>query len=52
MIIEVLYVVIMLLWALSIIPHPALAAWEKGAGLLAFVAVLLLGIFIFVPGLR
>ena len=52
MIIEVLFVVVMLIWFLSILPFPPLAPYSAGSTFLAFFAVLLLGLFIFLPGLR
>ena len=52
MILEVLFVVVMLLWGLSIMPFPPLAPYASGSAFLAFVSVLLLGLFIFLPGLR
>jgi hypothetical protein len=52
MIIEVLFVVTMFLWVLTLLPFPPLAPYANGAAFLAFVSVLLLGLFIFLPGLR
>lgn len=52
MIIAVLFAVTMFLWALSSVPHPALVPFSGAWNWLAFVAVLLLGIYLFIPGLR
>lgn len=52
MILEILFVVTMFLWFLASIPHPALGAFASGASYLAFVAVLLLGLYLFLPALR
>lgn len=52
MVITILFVVVMFLWLLTILPFPPLAPYAAGSGFLAFVAVLLLGLFIFMPGLR
>jgi len=52
MIVEVLFVVVMLLWFLTILPYQPLAPYAQGRAFLAFFAVLLLGIYIFLPGLR
>jgi hypothetical protein len=52
MIIEVLFIMAMFLWFLTLIPYPPLAPYTAGRSFLAFTAVLLLGLFIFLPGLR
>jgi hypothetical protein len=52
MIIEILEVVVLFLWFLTLIPYPALAPYTAGRSFLAFTAVLLLALFIFLPGLR
>ena len=52
MIVEVLFVVVMLLWFLTILPYQPLSPYTQGRVFLAFFAVLLLGIYIFLPGLR
>jgi hypothetical protein len=52
MIIEILFVVTMFLWVLTIAPFPPLAPFAAGQAFLAFVSVLLLGLFLFLPGLR
>ena len=45
MIVEVLFVVVMLLWFLTILPYQPLAPYTQGRVFLAFFAVLLLGIY-------
>jgi hypothetical protein len=52
MIIEILFVVVMLLWFLSVLPYPPLAAYSAAGNFLAWFAVLLLGLFLFLPALR
>jgi hypothetical protein len=52
MIILVLFVVTMFLWFLTNLPVPQAQQFGWAGGWLAFIAVLLLGIFLFVPGLR
>jgi hypothetical protein len=52
MIIIILFVVCMFLWGLASIPHPTVAPFAPAAPLLAWIAVLLLGLHLFVPGLR
>jgi hypothetical protein len=52
MIIEILFVVTLFLWFLSILPVAPVAQFGWANAWLAFIAVLLLGIFLFVPGLR
>lgn len=52
MILEILFVVTMFLWFLTVVPFPPLATWGTAQPFLAFIAVLLLGLFIFMPGLR
>jgi hypothetical protein len=52
MVITILFVVVMFLWLLTILPFPPLQPFARGNAFLAFVAVLLLGLFIFMPGLR
>jgi hypothetical protein len=52
MIVLVLFVVTMFLWFLTNLPVPQAAQFGWAGGWLAFIAVLLLGIFLFVPGLR
>lgn len=52
MVLEVLFIVVMLLWFLSQLPVPQVASYPWAGGWLAFIAVLLLGVFIFMPGMR
>jgi hypothetical protein len=52
MIVEILFVVAMFIWLLTILPVPQVAPFTWSSPWLAFICVLLLGIFIFVPGLR
>jgi hypothetical protein len=52
MIIEVLFVMTMFLWALTVLPFPQIAPFASYNNVLAWIAVLLLGLFILVPGLR
>lgn len=52
MILEILFVVCMFLWFLSCLPVPAAAPYTWASSWLAFIAVLLLGLFIFLPALR
>lgn len=51
MIIEILFVVTMFLWFLSLLPYPPLAPFGSASTWLAFIAVLLLGLAIYVPAL-
>jgi hypothetical protein len=52
MIVEILFVVTMFLWFLCVLPVQQMQSYAPAAPWLAFIAVLLLGIFVFVPGLR
>ena len=52
MIIEILFVVAMFLWFLASLPHPEIQRFGWAGSWLAFISVLLLGVFIFMPGLR
>lgn len=53
MIIEILFIMTMFLWFLASIPHPAIAPFaQQGGSYLAFVSVLLLGLYLFAPALR
>lgn len=52
MILEVLFVVVMLLWFLTNFPHPSIAQFGWANGFLAWFAVLLLGLYLFMPGMR
>ena len=52
MVLTVLFIVVMFIWFLSILPVPQIAPYGWAGSWLAFIAVLLLGLFIFMPGLR
>lgn len=52
MVVEILFVVTLFLWFLSILPVPPVAQFGWAPSWLAFIAVLLLGVFIFMPGMR
>jgi hypothetical protein len=52
MIIEILLVVDLFLWFLSLLPVAPANAYTWATSWLAWIAVLLLTIFLFVPGLR
>ena len=52
MILEILFVVNMFLWFLSCLPVPQVAPYGWASNWLAFIAVLLLGLFLFLPALR
>jgi hypothetical protein len=51
-ILTILFTVTLFLWFLTLLPFPPLQPYAGGGGFLAFIAVLLLGLFLFVPGLR
>jgi hypothetical protein len=48
----ILFVVIMLLWLLTILPFPAVQPFAPGQAFFSFIAALLLGLYLFVPALR
>lgn len=52
MILEILFVVVMFLWLITILPVPALGPFAQGSVFFAFTAVLLLGLYIFLPAMR
>lgn len=52
MVIEVLLVVDLFLWFLSLLPMPQVSAFNWASSWLAWIAVVLLALFLFVPGLR
>lgn len=52
MVIQILFIMTLFLWFLTILPVPQAAQFNWAGSWLAFIAVLLLGIFIFMPGLR
>jgi len=52
MLVQILFIVDMFLWLLTLIPYPAVAPYVAARSVLAFIAVLLLGIVVFVPAWR
>jgi hypothetical protein len=52
MIIEILFVVVMFLWLITILPLPQVQPFATSNVFFAFVAVLLLGLYLFLPGFR
>ena len=52
MIIEILLVVDLFLWFLTLVPVPQASQFAWANGWLAWIAVLLLTLFLFLPGLR
>lgn len=52
MILEILFVVTLFLWLLTILPFPPMAPYASTHPFFAFIAVLLLGLYIFLPALR
>jgi hypothetical protein len=52
MIIEILLVVTLFLWLLSLLPVAPVAAYPWASSWLAWIAVVLLTAFLFVPGVR
>jgi hypothetical protein len=52
MVLEILFVVCMFLWFLTCLPVPQMTQFGWAGSWLAFIAVLLLGLFIFMPGMR
>lgn len=52
MVLEILFVVDMFLWFLTNLPVPQVQPYNWTSSWLGFIAVLLLGLFIFIPGLR
>jgi hypothetical protein len=52
MILEILFVMVMFLWFLTILPFPAMEPYTRGSAFFAFTAVLLLGLFIVLPAMR
>jgi hypothetical protein len=52
MVLEILFVVTMFLWFLTALPVPQTQPFGWASTWLAFIAVLLLGLFMFMPGLR
>lgn len=52
MVLMVLFVVLMALWGLTALPFPQAEPLARGRNVFAFCAVLCLGLYIFMPGLR
>jgi hypothetical protein len=52
MVIEILFIMTMFLYFLSILPVPQVAPFGWAGNWLAFIAILLLGLYIFMPGIR
>ena len=52
MVIEILLVVDLFLWFLSLLPVPQVSAFSWASSWMAWIAAVLLTIFIFVPGIR
>jgi hypothetical protein len=52
MVVEILFIVVMAIWFLTSLPVPQAAQFAWTGSWLAFLAVLLLGLFIFMPGIR
>lgn len=52
MILEILFIMTMFLWFILSVPHPSLAPYNTARDYFAFVAVLLLGLYLFAPALR
>jgi len=52
MVIEILLIIALFLWFLSLLPAAPIANYGWATGWLAWISVLLLAVFLFVPGLR
>lgn len=52
MVLEILLIVDLFLWFLSLLPVPQVHQFNWASAWLAWIAVLLLALFLFVPGLR
>lgn len=52
MVIEILLVVDLFLWFLSLLPIPQAPSFTWASSWLAWIAVVLLALFVFMPGLR
>jgi len=52
MVIEILLIVDLFLWFLSLIPVPAASQFNWATSWLAWIAAVLLAAFLFIPGLR
>jgi hypothetical protein len=51
-VLEILIIVDIFLWFLSLLPVPQITPFTWASGWLAWIAVLLIALFLFVPGLR
>jgi hypothetical protein len=51
-VIEILLIVTLFLWFLSLLPVPQVAPFGWAGSWLAFISVLLIAVFLFIPGLR
>jgi hypothetical protein len=52
MIIQILLIMTLFLWFLSILPVPQITPYGWASNWLAFIAVLLLSLYLFMPALR
>jgi len=52
MIVEILLVVTLFLWFLSLLPIPQATGFTWATGWMAWIAVVLITVFLFAPGLR
>ena len=52
MIIEILFIVTLFLWLLTLLPFPPLAPYSGSSNYFAFIAALLIGLYLFVPAIR
>jgi hypothetical protein len=52
MVIEILVVVALFLWFLSLLPVPQVSSFGWSTSWLAWICVLLLALFLFIPGMR
>lgn len=52
MVVEILVVVALFLWFLSLLPVPGASNFAWSTSWLAWISVLLLAVFIFMPGMR
>lgn len=52
MVLEILLIIDLFLWFLTLVPVPQASQFGWASGWLAWIAVLLLTLFLFVPGLR
>lgn len=52
MVVEILLIVSVFLWFLTLLPVPGASNFSWSTGWLAWISVLLIVVFLFVPGLR